>query len=394
VFGPDVVLEPFVWEGSNTTQARLEAAEALRRRLESWRTSHPSTRIHVIAHSHAGNIAMYALRDVDVCAAISDLICLSTPFLHARPRELGERLATALEYVVRLGVAVLPLIIFALAMYVMTFGSAPLYVVVGGGAVAGIASLVLWTRLPQALRRLHAASHERAKAMWLPTGLTAPTLLIRDALDEASLALTAAQACSVLVTRVLRMLLRSIPTEWLRGVEETVVESDKQHSGVLLGLDRTPPDPLQPLRRVWPSVLLAVGVFVLAFASVATTAGLSAALEASVPLLFLVALTVANLAITGWGEVKFWWVLVLAPLCVWLALLVTALALAPFDIELAMFAVGLEMSTEATPPGVWELHQIGMPSSTLDERGLRHVTYENAEALQVLRLWLRERVEA
>jgi hypothetical protein len=75
-------------------------------------------------------------------------------------------------------------------------------------------------------------------------------------------------------------------------------------------------------------------------------------------------------------------------------LLVTALALAPFDIELAMFAVGLEMSTEATPPGVWELHQIGMPSSTLDERGLRHVTYENAEALQVLRLWLRERVEA
>jgi hypothetical protein len=44
---------------------------------------------YVIAHSHGGNIAMYALRDTRLASQIAGIITLSTPFLVAQDRDLS-----------------------------------------------------------------------------------------------------------------------------------------------------------------------------------------------------------------------------------------------------------------------------------------------------------------
>ena len=48
------------------------------------------TRHFVIAHSHGGNIALYALRDPAVRERITGVATLATPFLIARERNLGS----------------------------------------------------------------------------------------------------------------------------------------------------------------------------------------------------------------------------------------------------------------------------------------------------------------
>ncbi|CAI5534835.1 unnamed protein product, partial [Closterium sp. Naga37s-1] len=52
---------PFFWDGSNTHEARLKAAEKLARLFDLIARSDPSARIHVIAHSHGGNVLLKAI---------------------------------------------------------------------------------------------------------------------------------------------------------------------------------------------------------------------------------------------------------------------------------------------------------------------------------------------
>jgi hypothetical protein len=51
----------FSWSGDNTHDARLEAAEKLSATLLGIRVADPKARIHLVAHSHGGNIVLKAL---------------------------------------------------------------------------------------------------------------------------------------------------------------------------------------------------------------------------------------------------------------------------------------------------------------------------------------------
>ena len=42
----------------------------------------------IVAHSHGGNVALYALRDVALRRKIDGVVTLGTPFIHCRPRPL------------------------------------------------------------------------------------------------------------------------------------------------------------------------------------------------------------------------------------------------------------------------------------------------------------------
>ena len=53
--------------------------------LERW----PNAQHFVIGHSHGGNIAFQAMRDGAVESRMAGVVCLSTPFLCAAPRNLG-----------------------------------------------------------------------------------------------------------------------------------------------------------------------------------------------------------------------------------------------------------------------------------------------------------------
>ncbi|GJP60213.1 hypothetical protein CLOP_g17424 [Closterium sp. NIES-67] len=51
---------PFFWDGSNTHEGRVKAAEKLARLFDLIARSDPSARIHVISHSHGGNVLLKA----------------------------------------------------------------------------------------------------------------------------------------------------------------------------------------------------------------------------------------------------------------------------------------------------------------------------------------------
>jgi hypothetical protein len=84
--GDVVSFETFWWSGANNHVARVRASEVLRRQLLDTIARYPSSRHFIVAHSHGGNVARYALREPLLQQRISGLICLGTPFVSCEPR--------------------------------------------------------------------------------------------------------------------------------------------------------------------------------------------------------------------------------------------------------------------------------------------------------------------
>lgn len=83
-------MAPFRWTGANTVAARTNAQAAVRGHLRLLRQQHEQARHFIVAHSHGGNVALYALRDESLLTSIAGVACLATPFLVCRPRSLGS----------------------------------------------------------------------------------------------------------------------------------------------------------------------------------------------------------------------------------------------------------------------------------------------------------------
>ena len=65
-FGSRIASHLFKWSGDNSVFARKEAGDKLAEHVRAITTAHPGVRQILIAHSHGGNIALYALREVRV----------------------------------------------------------------------------------------------------------------------------------------------------------------------------------------------------------------------------------------------------------------------------------------------------------------------------------------
>ena len=94
-------IQTFEWSGANSAVSRLRAADALSARLDAIRAANPSAKIHLVSHSHGGNVAMYSLRNGRQQQQVASLICLSTPFLHVHPRRMREGVADKVEDILR-----------------------------------------------------------------------------------------------------------------------------------------------------------------------------------------------------------------------------------------------------------------------------------------------------
>jgi len=64
------------------------AADALAKQLEETLAEFPEAEHHLIAHSHGGNVALYALRNPTLCDRTASVVCLATPFIHAGARPI------------------------------------------------------------------------------------------------------------------------------------------------------------------------------------------------------------------------------------------------------------------------------------------------------------------
>ena len=85
-----IVFRRFEWNGENGHHSRTQAGSSLASFLHEGVCLHPTATQFVVAHSHGGNVCLYALRDSTISAHISGIVCLSTPFLACRPRDLSD----------------------------------------------------------------------------------------------------------------------------------------------------------------------------------------------------------------------------------------------------------------------------------------------------------------
>jgi hypothetical protein len=93
--GPQTVFRTFSWSGWNGQKSRILASLSLREFLLDGLREHPDARHVIIAHSHGGNVALYALRDRALRERIAGLVCLATPFINTKPRRPSTRAVIA-----------------------------------------------------------------------------------------------------------------------------------------------------------------------------------------------------------------------------------------------------------------------------------------------------------
>ena len=99
-FQGQVEFRVLLWPGrvfrhyNNTHRARRRGAERLQRKLHAWARAAPTAAFYVVAHSHGGTLALYALSR-DLPEGVDGLVCLATPFI-ASAEAFDDPLAHAL----------------------------------------------------------------------------------------------------------------------------------------------------------------------------------------------------------------------------------------------------------------------------------------------------------
>lgn len=83
--GREVNFERFEWSGGNSHESRIAAGADLARMMSELRGQHPGSALYVIAHSHGGNLALYAARQAG--RPFDGMCFLSTPFFQAVERD-------------------------------------------------------------------------------------------------------------------------------------------------------------------------------------------------------------------------------------------------------------------------------------------------------------------
>lgn len=123
--GDDILINEFHWSGENSHQSRISASLALAEKLKQQTIDHPKDKKIILAHSHGGNIAMYALREIssgDIALEEFELITMATPFLHPTKGKLIDNLEPYLHLIPLSALAVLSLFwIFILMILIIVF---------------------------------------------------------------------------------------------------------------------------------------------------------------------------------------------------------------------------------------------------------------------------------
>src|ERR1041384_1360860 len=89
--GGETEFRSFDWSGRNSHRERLSAARRLANELSEYAASDDSAEHVIVAHSHGGNVALYALREIPSERQMKfRVVCLGTPFMHAVARDVKE----------------------------------------------------------------------------------------------------------------------------------------------------------------------------------------------------------------------------------------------------------------------------------------------------------------
>jgi hypothetical protein len=368
-FHDRVAVFRFEWTGHNRARARARAAERLQEHLRALLVRYPDARHHVIAHSHAGNVVLYALRDEALSARLHGVVCLSTPFLHVRPRQLGAITNAAVVAALVVGPW-------------MVIGSGLQWLGAGEDA-AILGALIAAAAIAYGLvRRSRYETDLLLRTAALPDAVAAPCLILRASGDEAGAALGLVRFLS-----------------WLAGLCWIAPAGVAAEVVSVIGAWS------EMARRFWgPAAVCAL------FGGVALILDwqFGPFLADAVPVRVAAQVATAAALLAGLATLAIWWLgagagvygyvlgfaaagLVLSPLVLLLALLT-----APFGPDLVLSCVQLDITAEATPPGTWTVHHVGGVPRSGERRGsglagahgLMHGTHASPDAIRAVVEWL------
>ena|ERR1700722_7003179 len=87
-----VKIVPFRWSGLNSHKTRLAAGRDLEKYALDLVCSSSSPNLHFIGHSHGGNVALYALRNLALFNQTKTISFLGTPFIQITQRTIEDRI--------------------------------------------------------------------------------------------------------------------------------------------------------------------------------------------------------------------------------------------------------------------------------------------------------------
>jgi hypothetical protein len=400
-FGKKIFFEPFRWlPANNNIWARIKAAKCLASHLERLQEKHPNASQYIIAHSHGGNIALLAglySTQLPKRCPLAGIACLSTPFLHASIRDLGQLTMVSLMsgfYGILLPLGCLLIFLtgspgwmVGVWLIVSNFLSAAASGFVSGRAQAFMSRHQIKPDVMRDALQTHAPLHN--------------LLIVRGAGDEASLGLGAAQLFSRLFSMIFnrimemqinphwwswRLLTRSRDSGWID-------EMQAERLGRLFILKR----PTKILWIVWVVFVTALTMSVIKNGIPHWTGGeyfdvpaivwvgvmlifATCALKTTLldyliyPAAFILFTCVAALGVTSWGTVPtdrtdggIW----------------TRLGM---GIAVALL---VEVTAEPVPLGEWTVTQLGHDIAGVQpSHGLRHSIYEDLRVHRRLIDWI------
>ena len=85
----------FKWSGKNSHHARIRASDKLVEHVLHTKKLYPNSHQFIIGHSHGGNVALYAAKNSTVKDNVNTIVCLATPFINSKTRNIGQSLLFA-----------------------------------------------------------------------------------------------------------------------------------------------------------------------------------------------------------------------------------------------------------------------------------------------------------
>lgn len=420
-------IEPFRWTGANSIAQRARAAGDLRRHLHEKLREHPQAHHVVVAHSHGGNVAFWAVGEKALAERLLGVVSLATPFLSAHARASGEDLidpGTAFFAGLFAGWAVL-------FHGVYRDGDLSAWPWAVGFGVALVAAMTLGGWLLERMRR-----HAARLTDGMPTSALAPeqVAIVRVQGDEATAAITGVRLAGSLadliwriisaplyerVSRLLKVMdyagMRSfqekLKRSWLKESlwHETPRRSDRPQGmpGEQLDLlnPPVPPAPSTPgslgtlnlLGAPWTSSAIAPYAGTPARDATWASATWQALVSTVPPLVIHLALEGGPAerlaALACLMVVSLPAIFAVATIALGLPFgLVSALSLVLIDWSAPLAGPYLRVTAEPSPSGTWSITQF---EADLEPRGLFHSqAYQNPSAQRFVADWILQRAWA
>lgn len=342
---PGAIFHPFSWTGKNSPTARHVAAKTLAHDLTNLVAAYPRAKHFVIAHSHGGNVALYALRDITLQPLIAGVVCLSTPFLFAQPRGLGEE-GREFASGFRNSTWTILMLLFVGGLAPRSWPSNVIFLILLPMLVASLWDFLDTPPLNKIKEKLSQWLLARVGTMEMPARVDTPLLVVRTAGDEASSLLALSQFLSWLLFKFWQLLLmpRVMYLNWAR-------------------------------KRNTLQFLMLVFLYFCVISS----------------LLFFKAPTYYVFIVLAWPAVLFYTTL-LAMMVIVSA--VVSMSFIPFGLELAICHAFLEVTIESAPPGSHTVLQRPLQDTLRKRVGewLNHsLPYQDPFMISVISDWMQGR---